>query len=83
MPLDPSLYPTYPTGTKGLDSSIFRNYIGYVLRNVYLVPEQPIAPPTYIPSSIGNQFPIMVQPVISKDKQHVQQSIIASVPTIV
>ncbi len=31
MPLDPSLY---PTRTKGLDSSIFRNYIGYVPGNV-------------------------------------------------
>jgi hypothetical protein len=30
-------YPTYPTGTKGLDSSIFKNYISYVPRNVYLV----------------------------------------------
>ncbi len=72
MPLDLSLYPTYPTRTKGLVSSVFRNYIGYVFRNVYLILEQPIIPSTYIPNSIGNQFPIMVQPMISKDKQHVQ-----------
>jgi hypothetical protein len=26
VPLDPNLYPTYPTKTKGLDSLIFRNY---------------------------------------------------------
>jgi hypothetical protein len=60
VPLDPSLYPTYQIGTKGLDSLIFRNYIGYVLENMYLVPEQPIVPPTYIPYSIGNQLPIVV-----------------------
>jgi hypothetical protein len=34
VPLDLTLYPTCPTGTKGLDYSIFRNYIGYVPRNV-------------------------------------------------
>jgi len=48
MPLDPNLYPTYQTGTKGLDSSTFRNYTCYVPGNVYLVPEQHVVPPTYI-----------------------------------
>ncbi len=76
VPLEPSLYPTYPTGTKGLDSLIFRNYIGYVLRNVYLVPKQPIVPPTYIPYSVGNQFLIVVQLMTSKDRQLVQQFVI-------
>jgi hypothetical protein len=37
VPLDPSLYPIYPTGTKGFDSLIFKNDISYVPRNVYLV----------------------------------------------
>jgi hypothetical protein len=54
VPFDPSLYPTYQIGTKGLDSSIFRNYTGYVLGNVYPILEQPIVPPTNIPNSIGN-----------------------------
>ncbi len=57
VPLDPSLYPTYPIGTKGFDSSIFKNYTCYVPGNVYPVPIQPVVPPTYIPYSIGNQFP--------------------------
>jgi hypothetical protein len=69
VPLDPSLYQANLARTKGFDFSIFRNYIGYVLGNVYLVPEQPIVPPTYIPYSIGNQFPTMVQLVTSKDRQ--------------
>jgi hypothetical protein len=30
VPLDPSLYLAYQIGTKGLDSSIFRNCIGYI-----------------------------------------------------
>jgi hypothetical protein len=60
VPLDPSLYPTYQTRAKGLDSLIFRNYISYVSRNVYPVPKQLVIPPTYIPYSIGNQFPIMI-----------------------
>jgi hypothetical protein len=47
VPFDPNLYPTYPTRTKGLDSLIFRNYIGYVPKNVYLVPEQHVVPPIY------------------------------------
>jgi len=47
VPLDPSLYITYPIGTKGLDSLIFRNYTGYVPRNIYPVPEQLVVPPTY------------------------------------
>jgi hypothetical protein len=53
VPLDPSLYPAYPIGTKGFDSSIFRNYIGYVLGNVYPILEQLVVPPTYIPYFIG------------------------------
>jgi len=53
VPLDPSLYLAYPTITKSLDFSIFRNYIGYVLRNVYLIHEQHVVPPTY---SVSNQF---------------------------
>jgi hypothetical protein len=56
MPLDPSLYPTYPTKTKGLDFLIFRNYISYVPRNVYPIPKQHVVRPTYTPYSIGNQF---------------------------
>jgi len=83
VPLDPSLYLTYPTKTKGLDSLLFKNYTSYVPRNVYLILEQPIVPPTYIPFFIGNQFPIVVQPVTSKDKQHVQQPVTTLVPTIV
>jgi hypothetical protein len=54
VPLDFSLYPTYPTGTKGLDSSIFMNYTGYVPRNMYPIPKQPIVPLTYIPNFIRN-----------------------------
>jgi hypothetical protein len=83
VPLNPSLYPTYLTGTKGLDSSIFRNYTGYVSGNVYLIPEQHVAPPTYIPHFVKNQFPIVVQPVINRDKQPIQQLVIAPIPTIV
>jgi hypothetical protein len=56
VPLDLSLYTTYQTGAKGFDSSIFRNYIGYVLGNVYLVPEQHVVPLTYIPSSVRISF---------------------------
>jgi hypothetical protein len=47
VPLDLSLYPTYQIGTKGLDSLIFRNYIGYVLGKVYQVLEQLVVPPRY------------------------------------
>jgi hypothetical protein len=54
VPLNLNLYPTYPTGTKGLDFLIFRNYTSYVLKNVYPILEQLIVPPTYIPNSIGN-----------------------------
>jgi len=54
VPLDPNLYPTYPTRTKGFDFLIFKNYIGYVPRNVYPIPEQPNVPSTYIPNSVGN-----------------------------
>jgi hypothetical protein len=69
VPLNLNLYPTYPTRTKGFDSSTFNNYTSYVPRNVYLVLEQPIVPPTYIPNFIGNQFCTMVQIVTSKDIQ--------------
>ncbi len=72
VPLDPSLYPTYSTRTKGIDSLIFKNYTLYVPRNVYPIPEQHVVPPTYIPHSIGNQFPKVVQPMTNKDKQLVQ-----------
>jgi len=68
MPLNHNLYPTYLTRIKGLDSLIFKNYIGYVLGNVYLVLEQLVVPPTYTPHSIRNQFFIMVQLVTSRDK---------------
>jgi len=54
VPLDPSLYLAYPIRTKGFDSWIFRNYIGYVLGNVYLILKQLIVPPTYTPYLIGN-----------------------------
>jgi hypothetical protein len=54
VPLDPNLYQANPTKTKGLDSSIYKNYTGYVLGNVYLILGQPIVPPTYIPYSVGN-----------------------------
>jgi hypothetical protein len=40
VPLDRILYLAYPTKTKGLDSLIFKNYIGYVTGNMYPVPEQ-------------------------------------------
>jgi hypothetical protein len=54
VPLDPSLYPTYPIGTKGFDYSIFKNYTCYVLGNVYLLHGRFVVPPTYIPSYVGN-----------------------------
>ncbi len=54
VPLDPSLYPRYPTMIQGLDSLIFRNYTSYVPRNVYPVLQQLVVPPTYIPYYIGN-----------------------------
>jgi hypothetical protein len=81
--LDPSLYPTYPIGTKGFDSLIFRSYIGYVFGNVYPVLEQPVVPPTFIPYFIGNQFPTMLQLVTNKDRQHVQQLVTTQVPTTI
>jgi hypothetical protein len=82
-PLDPNLYPTYPSRIKGFDSSIFKNYTCYVPENVYLVLEQLVVPHTYIPNSIGNQFPTVVQPMISKDRQPIQQPIIALMPTTI
>jgi hypothetical protein len=51
--LDPSLYPVYQIGTKGLDSLIFSNYLSYVPTNVYPIPKQ-LVPPTCIPYSVGN-----------------------------
>jgi hypothetical protein len=54
MPLDPNLYPTYQTRTKGFDSSIFRNYTCYVPRNVYPILEQHVVPLTCIPNYVGN-----------------------------
>jgi hypothetical protein len=75
LPLDPGLYPTYQIGTKGLNSSIFRNYTCYVLGNVYLVFEQHVVPLTYI-------FTV-VQQVTSKDRQHVQQHVTTLVLTTV
>jgi hypothetical protein len=83
VPLDPSLYLTYPIGIKGFDSLIFMNHIGYVPRNVYLVLEQIFVPPTYIPYYVGNQFLIVVQPMTSKDRQPIQQPITTLMPTIV
>jgi len=68
VPLNPSLYLAYPIGIKGFDYLIFRNYTGYVPGNVNPVFEQLVAPPTYIPNFVGNQFPIVVQLVISKDR---------------
>jgi hypothetical protein len=83
VPLDFSSYPTYPTGTKGHDFSIFRNYIGYVPRNVYPIFEQPIVPLTYIPYFVGNQFPIVVYLVTTKDIQPIQQPVTAPIPTTI
>ncbi len=83
MPLDPSLYLAYPTRTKGFDSSIFSNYTSYIPRNVYLVLEQFVVPPTYTLYSFGNQFLILVQLVTNKDRQVVQQLITTPVPTII
>jgi hypothetical protein len=80
VPLDPSLYPTYLTRTKGLDYLIFRNYTCYVLGNVYRIPQQPVIPPTYIPYSVGNQFPTLVQLVTNNNRQHVQQPITTNAP---
>jgi hypothetical protein len=54
VPLNPSLYPTYLTGTKGFDPSIFRNYTCYVYGYVYLVPKQLVVPLTFTPHTIGN-----------------------------
>jgi len=54
VPLDPNMYPTYLTRTKGFDSSIFRNYISYVPGNLYLVPGQLVVPPTYTPYFMRN-----------------------------
>jgi hypothetical protein len=81
--LDSNLYPTYQIRAKGLDFSIFKNYIGYVLKKVYPILEQHVIPPKYIPYFVGNQFPIMVQLMTSKDKRPVQQPITILVPITV
>ncbi len=81
--LDPSLYLAYLIGTKGLDSSIFRNYTSYVNGNVYPIIKQHVVPLTYIPYFVGNQFPIMVQLMTSKDKQPIQQLVNAPIPTTI
>ncbi len=83
MLLDFSLNLAYPTRTKRFYFSIFKNYLGYVPGNVYPILEQPILPPTYTPYFVGNQLPIMVQLVISRDQQPIQQLVTAFVPTIV
>jgi hypothetical protein len=68
VPLDPNLYLTYPTRTKGLNPLIFGNYTNYVHRYVYPIPKQPInVPPMYTPHSIGNLFLTMVQPITRKN----------------
>jgi hypothetical protein len=54
VPLDHNLYPTCPTRTKELDSSIFRNYKKYVPRNLYIISEQHVVPPTYTSHFVGN-----------------------------
>jgi hypothetical protein len=48
---------------------------------VYPIFEQLVVPPTYIPYSIGNQFPIVVQLVTNKDRQLVQEPITTLVST--
>ncbi len=68
VPLDLNLYPTYQTRAKGFDYLIFKNYTSYVHGSVYLILEQLVVPPTYIPYLVGNQFPIVVQLVTNKDK---------------
>ncbi len=54
VPLDFSLYLTYPTGTKRFDPMIFRNYTSYVLKYVCPILEQHGVPPTYTPHYVGN-----------------------------
>jgi hypothetical protein len=39
MHVNPSLYLVYPTGTKGLDSSNFKNCTSYVFGYVYPIPK--------------------------------------------
>jgi hypothetical protein len=76
VPLNPNLYPTHAIGTKG-------NYTSYVLGYVYPIPKQLVVPHVYTPYSVGNQFPIVVQLITSKERLHVQHLVIASIPTIV
>ncbi len=67
IPLDFNLYPTYLIGAKRLDTLIFRNYTNYVTGYVHSILEQHVIPSVQIPH-IGNQFIIVVQLVISKNK---------------
>jgi hypothetical protein len=53
--------------------------MGYVPRNVYPIREQHVVPPTYIPYHVGNQFPIVVQPVTNKDRQLVIASVLTTI----
>jgi len=64
---------------------IFRNPIGYIPRLyvMYLVLEQLVIPPIYTPHIVGNQFTIMIQLVVNKDKGPIQQQIIASMTSII
>ncbi len=57
VPLNCNLYPTYPIGTKGFDSSIFMNYTSYVPRLcIGYIFEQPIGPLIYTPYFVGISF---------------------------
>ncbi len=38
---------------------------------------------THTPHIVGNQFSIVVQPITSKNKRHVQQQVIAPIPTTI
>jgi len=67
IPLDFNLYPTYLIGAKRFDPLIFRNYTDYVTGYVYSILKQCVIPSVQIPH-IGNQFIIVVQLVISKNK---------------
>jgi hypothetical protein len=73
VPLYLSLHLTYPTRTKGLDPSIFRNDIGYVHGYVYPSHELLVVPPIYTPRTIGNQFLTLVYSITNMDKGPIQQ----------
>jgi hypothetical protein len=57
VPLDPSLYPGYQIGTKGLHSSIFRNYISYDLGMCTQYLNNLLY--HHIPNYVGNQLRTM------------------------